>query len=118
MTNEMDIERLKEILFKVWSLKSSTKWTKENPARGQCGVTAIVVNDLLGGEILKTETPDGWHFYNRINGKRYDFTESQFQEPPNYLDIPSSRDEAILDTNMEQYKYLKESVYKLWNEEG
>ncbi|WP_434095354.1 YunG family protein [Streptomyces flaveolus] len=25
-------------------------WSPENPARGQCGVTALVVNDLLGGD--------------------------------------------------------------------
>jgi hypothetical protein len=118
MNNIKDIERLQEIFFRAWSIQSSTKWIQENPARGQCGVTALVVNDILGGEILKTETPEGWHFYNRINGKRYDFTESQFEEKPVYLDMPSSRDEAFLDTNMEQYRYLIEKVYELWKEKG
>jgi hypothetical protein len=41
-------ERLLEILFEVWSEKSSTKFSPDNPALGQCGVTALVVNDLLG----------------------------------------------------------------------
>src|ERR1022692_1406729 len=27
------------------------RWTPDNPARGQCGVTAMVVNDLMGGEL-------------------------------------------------------------------
>jgi hypothetical protein len=25
-------------------------WSTDNPAKGQCGVTALVLNDLLGGE--------------------------------------------------------------------
>lgn len=35
------------ILFKCWSINSSSKWTQDNPANGQCGVTALVVNDLF-----------------------------------------------------------------------
>jgi hypothetical protein len=103
-------ERLLEILFEVWSEKSSTKFSPDNPALGQCGVTALVVNDLLGGEILKTPLSEGWHFYNRINGQVYDFTASQFSEEIQYKDILSSRDEAFADTNEQQYIYLKQAV--------
>lgn len=69
-------------------------------------------HDLFGGEILKTKTPDGWHFYNRIDGQRFDFTESQFSEPIEYMDMVSSREEAFSDTNTEQYDYLRQSVFK------
>lgn len=48
-----------DALFQSWSLRSSSKWTKDNPAMGQCGVTALVVNDLIGGEIMKTKLPGG-----------------------------------------------------------
>ncbi|UQW96222.1 hypothetical protein M2M59_09365 [Rummeliibacillus sp. G93] len=99
-----------DVLFKTWSLESSSKWNKENPALGQCGVTALVVNDILGGEINKTKLPGGWHFYNIINGKRYDFTDSQFIEEIIYRDIPSNREEASKDTNEKQYNYLKHNV--------
>jgi hypothetical protein len=27
-------------------------WSAANPARGQCGTTALTINDLLGGELL------------------------------------------------------------------
>ncbi|MGN7470752.1 YunG family protein [Brevibacillus sp. SAFN-007a] len=103
-------EDLQRVLVQAWSLQSSSKWTPDNPARGQCGVTALVVNDILGGEILKTQLPDGVHFYNRISGRRYDFTESQFKEPLVYADVLSSREEAFRDTNAEQYTYLKHAV--------
>jgi len=45
----MSIENIRVALHRSWSLESSSKWTRENPANGQCGVTALVVNDLLGG---------------------------------------------------------------------
>lgn len=106
-----DIKEIKNALYKSWSLKSSSKWSKENPASGQCGVTALVVHDLLGGEIKKTKLPNGWHFYNVLNGTRYDFTESQFTDEVEYMDQPSSREEAFSDTNESQYSYLKQQIY-------
>lgn len=110
------IRQIKKALLKAWSLNSSSKWSKDNPAKGQCGVTALVVNDILGGEIRKTKLPDGWHFYNFINNKRYDFTASQFDEDLFYTDIPSNREEAYTDTNEKQYIYLKQKVlYELLN---
>jgi hypothetical protein len=68
--NKNQAEKLLNV-FKSWSLESSSKWSENTPAKGQCGVTALVVNDIFGGEILKTKLSDGWHFYNRINGERY-----------------------------------------------
>lgn len=109
---EEKILELKHVLMKVWSIESSSKWTPQNPAKGQCGVTALVVNDIFGGEILKTLTPEGWHFYNKINGQLYDLTESQFSEAIEYMDISSNREEAFSDTNERQYNYLKQNVYK------
>ncbi|MEK3817544.1 hypothetical protein MKY20_00090 [Cytobacillus sp. FSL W8-0315] len=108
--NTFKIEKIMNALSKSWSLESSSKWSKYNPAKGQCGVTTLVVNDLLGGEIKKTKLPDGWHFYNMINGRRQDFTASQFIEDILYMDIPSNREEAYKDTNDKQYNYLKQNV--------
>lgn len=99
------------ILGASWSLRSSSLWSEENPANGQCGVTALVAQDRFGGEILKTAMPDGaMHFYNRIEGRRVDFTVSQFDRPPSYDDIASSRDEAFSDTNQDRYRALSERV--------
>ncbi|MFC7686458.1 hypothetical protein [Ureibacillus sp. GCM10028918] len=113
MTNfKKQIESINKALSTSWSIESSSKWSIENPAKGHCGVTSLVVNDLLGGEILKTKLPDGWHFYNFIDGIRYDFTSSQFKESISYIDIPSNREEAYSDTNEKQYNYLKQSVLK------
>lgn len=61
-----------------WSIETGRQWRIDNPAAGQCGVTSLVVNDELGGDILKTDVNGAWHFYNSIDGKRVDFTMSQF----------------------------------------
>lgn len=101
------------VLPKAWSLKSSSLWRADNPAAGHCGVTALVAHDLLGGDILKTPYRDMWHFYNVIDGRRWDFTESQFDAPIDYQDIASNRDEAFGDTNAEQYAHLTQAIRDL-----
>jgi len=112
------IERMKSALMRSWSIQSSSKWSVANPAKGQCGVTALVVQDFLAGEIKKTKVENSWHFYNVIAGMRYDFTETQFDEVIDHTDFPSNRDEAFLDTNDPQYCYLKQNVKLLFGEGG
>lgn len=102
-----DEKLIVEVLIRCWSKKSSDVWNENNPAKGQCGVTALVINKLFGGEILKTKLQNGQlHFYNFINGQRFDFTSSQFESKINYDDLPSNREEAFGDTTEEQYRYL------------
>ena len=99
-------EDLAERLRRAWSSATATTWTAENPAKGQCSVTAIAVQRMLGGDILKTETAEGVHFYNCINGVRYDFTSSQFTREIEYKDLRSSAEEALSDTSESQLKSL------------
>lgn len=110
MMKDEKVAKLQEALFHSWSKQSSMKYTLENRATGQCCVTALVVQDCLGGNIVKTKVNGAWHYYNSLRGKRYDFTSSQFREPIVYEDIPSSRAEAFSDTNEMQYSYLKTAV--------
>jgi hypothetical protein len=91
----------------AWSAETGGKWRPDNPAAGQCSVTALVVQDELGGEILKTDIAGAWHFYNRIDGRRVDFTMSQFDSPIGYDDLPSNRQEALADTSVTQYEVLR-----------
>ena len=97
-------------LLRAWGLDTSSTWQAGNPALGQCSVTALVIQDCLGGEILKTDVNGAWHFYNEINGKRIDFTMSQFDRPITYDDLPSSRDEALTDCTQEQCEVLRQRM--------
>ncbi|WP_025719930.1 YunG family protein [Paenibacillus sp. 1-18] len=107
---------LEEALFQAWSLESSSKWTADNPAAGQCGVTALVVQDRFGGDILKTWLDSGWHYYNRIGEDIIDFTRSQFSSLPQYQHAHSNREEAFSDTNAEQYAALSRRLREFLNE--
>ena len=94
-----------------WSAQTSGGWLAGNPARGQCNVTALLANDLFGGNILKTPLPEGDHFYNRIDGDRIDFTAEQFDTPIGYLDLPSNRTEALASTTLEKYQALRSAFH-------
>jgi hypothetical protein len=84
--------KLRQALYKSWSSDTSydpKNWKKNNPAWGQCAVTALVVKDYLGGDIVSGSlgnVPDKnvrsmrFHFWNRLpDGREIDFTESQFK---------------------------------------
>jgi hypothetical protein len=105
-----DLDGFGGVLRRCWSLDTSSQWLPENPARGQCNVTALVVCDHFGGEILKTPVGEEWHFYNRVAGTVYDLTAEQFPAPPAYLHIPSTRDEALAGTALHRYQALAASV--------
>ena len=103
-------QELGPLLARAWSSQTSSRWRADKPALGQCGVTALVVHRLCGGDILKTETEDGPHFYNRIAGFRHDFTASQFARLPAYSDLSSDVDEAMADTSAEQFAALMRAL--------
>lgn len=96
-------------LHKAWSLSTASQWTASNPASGQCNVTSLLIHELFGGELLKTPLPAGDHFYNRIEGKRYDFTASQFEQPIAYVDLPARRTEAELGATSDQLAELRDA---------
>ena len=60
------------------------RWTEDNPSLGHCDVTALVVRELLGGEILiagvvRDGVRTGRHAWNRLpSGLAVDLTRSQF----------------------------------------
>lgn len=60
-------------------------WSLSNPAWGQCASTALIVQDMLGGQLLIAEvqhrdgTRQGVHFSNRLaDGTEVDLTREQF----------------------------------------
>lgn len=102
-----DPDDVQRTLRKSWSLSTASQWTASNPAAGQCNVTSLLIHELFGGELLKTQLPAGNHFYNRIEGKRYDFTASQFDRPIAYMDVPASRTDAELGATSDQLAELR-----------
>lgn len=103
---------LRDRLGSAWSPRTATAWREDNPALGQCSVTALVVQEVLGGDILKTRVGGAWHFYNQVAGSRLDLTEGQFPGSIGYDDLPSTRDEALADTSEAQLAALREALFR------
>jgi hypothetical protein len=53
-------------------------WTPANPAHGQCAVTSLVVQDVLGGEIIAGRMAGEDHYWNLVGREAIDLTARQF----------------------------------------
>jgi hypothetical protein len=85
----LGIDELEPILRRAWGLETCDPadrddWSPDNPARGQCGVTALIVRELCGGELILGEVHvdgarTGYHYWNRLpGGREIDLTAEQF----------------------------------------
>ncbi len=86
------IEELIIALRKSWSADtsySSSDWSVDNPARGQCVVSSLVVQKYFGGELLRYrvsgEGINETHYSNVFgDGTVLDTTASQYKKPMTY----------------------------------
>lgn len=78
---------LRRRIRRAWSQETSNdpaSWTPQNPAWGQCAVTALIVQDYCGGNLLRCDAhlPGGrtiGHYFNmRADGSLLDLTKRQF----------------------------------------
>ena len=82
----VNLTELKKAIEVSWSAETSfvpDEWSEDNPARGQCAVTALIVQDYFGGKIRKCDVVGGAdsHFFNELpNGEIVDLTRIQFPE--------------------------------------
>ncbi|MHC4053258.1 YunG family protein [Bradyrhizobium sp. 25ACV] len=113
-----DPEAVQSALLKAWSRSTASQWTADNPAAGQCNVTSLLVHELFGGDLLKTPLPAGDHFYNRIEGKRYDFTAGQFDRPIAYADLPADEADALLGATSDQLAELRAAFQQSHTKSG
>jgi hypothetical protein len=83
-----ELEAIERALRASWSRATSDdpdEWTPEWSTRGQCGVTAYVVRELLGGDILVAPVHGSHlegehHAWNRLpSGQEIDLTSEQFR---------------------------------------
>lgn len=124
----MDLNKLEKALHKSWSKETSycpAEWNELNPSFGQCAITALIVNDYFGGDIVWSEAllPNGqkiYHFSNMVKGKEVDLTCSQFPEGTiiskgveKKKDFASTREYLLsYEDKKLRYAVLKEKVKK------
>ena len=93
-------------LKRTWGLNKNTGLVPVNPAVNKSSLISQLIYDIFGGEILKTHKKRSWHFYNRINGERIDFSTSgtkRLSYGNHFEDIPASIDEINNYFEQEQY---------------
>ena len=107
----------------AWALDTcdpvdADEWSAANPARGQCGSTALTIHDLLGGELLIAEvirsdgSRQGVHYWNLLpDGTEVDLTREQFSDDeviqqPRILRRPAGLPERCA----EQYLRMRDRV--------
>jgi hypothetical protein len=73
---------LPAVFQECWRRETSydpEKWSPENPTHGQCAITALVIQDLLGGDLLKGKVNGADHYWNRLpDSSEFDLTRDQF----------------------------------------
>lgn len=99
-------------------------WTSKCPELNQCAVTAMLVQDYFGGNLLRCECDDGdSHYWNMLpDDEEWDLTEGQFE----YSGVTPLRDTVVVrsreyvDANrgtVKRYKVLKKRFLKLYNDQ-
>lgn len=92
-------------------------WQSDNPASGHCDITAVLVNDIFGGDLVLGEVhlegeQQGFHWWNRLpTGVDLDLTREQFQLGQRVSELrvverPSGR----LPRRNDEYLLLRERV--------
>lgn len=85
------------------------KWNSNNPYIGQCLVTALLIQELKGGEIASCKVGRYSHFVNIINGQIEDYTKEQFKISVKYKNL-ALKDRKLLLKNkdvLKRYEALK-----------
>lgn len=84
------LEQLIKALQASWGIDTcfeASEWSRENPARGQCVVSSLVVQEFFEGDLLRYEVTNtvGLHEMHYCNilpdGTILDTTGSQYKQP-------------------------------------
>jgi hypothetical protein len=86
MAGTTDRQMFLEAVRAAWAASTSVDpagWDSRNPAWGQCAVTALVLQDEFGGELLRGLVNGVSHYFNRLpDGTDIDLTREQFGSGP------------------------------------
>ena len=86
-------------------------WSEDNPSYGQCAVTALLMQDIIGGEIYECKVNNKRHYVNvGTEGGLFDYTSAQFGEGQIvYTDMKPRTRQSLLKCKSvkERYALLK-----------
>ena len=112
------LHEIESAIRSAWGRETSDdpdEWSEDNPARGQCAVTALLVRELLGGDILVANVlRDGKrvdrHAWNRVpSGLTLDLTRGQFVRGER-LGVPRVEEPMLTHRHPERFATLRARV--------
>lgn len=110
-----------DLLSEIWSAdtcapRMRSEWSPENKTRGQCSITAFLIQDLFGGKVLGVPLKDGnFHCFNEVGDCVFDLTSEQFGNVKlDYTDCSEQSREVHFakDEKRQRYELLKEQLRK------
>ena len=120
------IQEISKALQASWSADtaySPEDWSNDNKARGQCVISSLIVQDYLGGDLIRYEINQDQlhetHYMNQLSdGTAIDTTASQYTSAVNMKRKPidsgefiSIREKRLADkSTAARYRILKQRV--------
>ncbi len=129
MSKDISIQQLMGILKLAWSRETSftpEEWSEANRARGQCVVSALVINDHFGGHFRRYEVEFGEttekHYANvlpdgvviDVAGGQYPPGTKMMESPVDVGNFASIREKLLSDEGtLKRYNLLRQRVGEL-----
>lgn len=107
-----------DLLSSLWSKDTCAprmrdSWSRENKTKGQCSITAFLMQDIYGGEVYGIPLGDGnYHCFNKVDSCIFDLTSEQFPKPLDYSNaVLQNRDIHFMkDEKKNRYLLLKKRL--------
>ena len=109
-----------DLLSEIWCAETCaprmrSDWSPENKTRGQCSITAFLLQDLYGGKVFGVPLGDGnYHCFNVVGDCVFDLTSEQFGDKKlNYTDCPEQFRETHFakEEKRQRYELLKARLF-------
>ena len=110
-----------DLLTGVWCAETCAprmraQWSAENPTKGQCSITAFLMQDIFGGKVYGIPLGDGnYHCFNVVGECVFDLTSGQFgKKKLNYRDCSEQSRQAHFARKEKRLRYemLKSNLEK------
>ncbi len=112
---DLDLKELENLLRLAWCKETAAPgcqatWTEVNPSWGQCAATALIVQDIFHGDIVRCVVePYGSHYYNILPDRLVvDFTREQFPGNTEHFEGVVTSRENILHSDRAKYAKTEE----------
>ncbi len=111
-----------DLLSEVWCAETCaprmrSEWSPDNKTKGQCSITAFLMQDIYGGKVLGVPLDDGnYHCFNVVGDCVFDLTSEQFGSIRlQYDDCPEQLREVHFakEEKRERYELLKNMLEKI-----